>query len=169
MARPPKNDSSPRNDQFRIDELDLAILRELRKDAWTPISHIAKIVGYSTATCGNRIKKLKDNNYIEQPKISVPEAKTKFKSFHYIMIKLSNNNHEHEKEIYELSKTKNNIIYCDGISGDYDFILYVGCYSDSDLTDIRDIISKLDNVKNTYTFTRMSVIKDYEIGIDDLL
>lgn len=152
-----------------LDALDRNILNSLRQNGRQTVAKLARCLGKPEGTIRSRMDVLKKCGVIERFTILISENRSKFSFFCYIILELHSNNAEHEEVIRDIVRTNKNVLFCDDISGGYDFIMYIGCYQEQCLATIRNKLASLEIVKSTMVLTRTGSVKEYEIAIDDII
>lgn len=147
-----------------MDQVDLNIIKELKKDAGKSFLKIAKKIGVSPRTVQNRYKKMKEKGIIWYPTISIDLSKIGYEGKAYLMI---TNAPEQDKEltIEALNQMQDVIIFSD-IIGDFD-VLAIALIRDLEsfaklLLDIKEVPS-VDQIDFAFvTDTSFPVDKAYD-------
>ena len=108
-----------------LDEIDIAILRVLQKNARATVREIAEEVNLSATPVHERIKRMEREGVIKQYTILIDPAKVNksLKVICYVTLK------EHNKSIgtkfIKLINEWNEVLECHNISGNFDFMLKI--------------------------------------------
>ncbi len=137
----------------KVDDLDLKLLSELKKDGSISIPFLAKKLNINASVLYSRIKRLMKNNLIKKFTIEIDETKLGFGVKAYVGInrdpKFKNEIHENLLEIAEIDR----IIE---VTGRFD--LMVGALAE-DLEQLHTIvvekIGKISGIQNTETFVEL--------------
>ncbi len=111
-----------------IDELDLEILRILRKDARTPIKSIAEQLGRRRATIHSRIQKLEKNGIIRNYTIAPDFRKLGKPITAFLLVSILPETIQIEDSLETLSRKLANlehVVEVFNITGEYDYLLKV--------------------------------------------
>jgi len=103
-----------------MDEVDLNIIKELKKDANMPFLKIAKRLGVSPKTIQARYKKMKENGIIWHSTISLDISKLGYQGKSYLMI-TNAPNHDPHLTINALNQMRDVFIVAETI-GDFDVL-----------------------------------------------
>jgi DNA-binding Lrp family transcriptional regulator len=126
----------PRPKGHRLDDLDLRIIQELIKTAQVPIEQLGEKVGLPYSPCRRRIKWLEKNGFIRIRAV-VSRNKSKWKNAHFMLAKLPSQDEEtFEAFVKQVLDTKE-VISCDAIAGQKDFILRIETPDNERLEQIR--------------------------------
>ena len=108
-----------------LDATDIAILRELQKNAKLTIKELALSVHRSPTPVFERVKYLEKNGYIRQY-IAVLDAEKLNKGFCvFCNVKLMQHSRENGKKFKDAILATDEVWECYNISGDFDFLLKV--------------------------------------------
>ena len=147
-----------------MDENDKKILTELISNSRMPISKISSKTGIPDSTVSNRIKKLENNNIIEQyTKIINPQA-IGIKVIAMIIIQTETEKHENvEIELPKLDKVSQ--VY--SISGEYDILIKVWAHTLEELNDIvNSEIRTIDGIEELRELIVMEKLKEEPLKVD---
>ncbi len=130
---------------MEMDSLDREILNVLRRDARTPYTEIATIVGTSEGTVRNRVERLEDTNVIERFTVSTRTGNVK------AMVEISVAVDVDTTAVSECMAEWNEVDFVWQVSGEEDIVLVVDA---ADTRGVNDLITKarsLEEVKSTKT------------------
>lgn len=151
-----------------MDEIDVKILKCLRKNSRENASVISEKVNMSVSAVIERIRKLENSGLIEQHTTIINSAKAGKDVNAYMSVSL-----EHPKYIERFNAfVKNNreILACHYIAGDFDFMLRVTTDNTSSLEHLLNQVKSIPGVQNTRTILILSTVKEeHSVDPDELL
>lgn len=146
-----------------MDEIDVKILKCLKKNARENASVISERVCMSVSAVIERIRKMESSGMIKQHTTVINQASAGKDVTSFISISL-----EHPKHIELFTDfVKNNaeILECHYITGDFDFLLKVVTASTQTLENLLNLVKGIPGVKMTKTLVILSTVKN-EYSID---
>ena len=147
-----------------MDENDKKILTELISNSRMPISKISSKTGIPDSTVSNRIKKLENNNIIEQYTTIINPEAIGIKVIAMIIIQTETEKHENvEIELPKLDKVSQ--VY--SISGEYDILIKVWAHTLEELNDIvKSEIRTIDGIEELRELIVMEKLKEEPLKVD---
>ena len=147
-----------------MDENDKKILTELISNSRRPISKISSKTGIPDSTVSNRIKKLENNNIIEQYTTIINPEAIGIKVIAMIIIQTETEKHENvEIELPKLDKVSQ--VY--SISGEYDILIKVWAHTLEELNDIvNSEIRTIDGIEELRELIVMEKLKEEPLKVD---
>lgn len=147
-----------------MDENDKKILTELISNSRMPISKISSKTGIPDSTISNRIKKLENNNIIEQYTTIINPEAIGIKVIAMIIIQTETEKHENvEIELPKLDKVSQ--VY--SISGEYDILIKVWAHTLEELNDIvNSEIRTIDGIEELRELIVMEKLKEEPLKVD---
>ncbi|ABC57923.1 MULTISPECIES: Lrp/AsnC family transcriptional regulator [Methanosphaera] len=147
-----------------MDENDKKILTELISNSRMPISKISSKTGIPDSTVSNRIKKLENNNIIEQYTTIINPEAIGIKVIAMIIIQTETEKHENvEIELPKLDKVSQ--VY--SISGEYDILIKVWAHTLEELNDIvNSEIRTIDGIEELRELIVMEKLKEEPLKVD---
>lgn len=147
-----------------MDENDKKILTELISNSRMPISKISSKTGIPDSTVSNRIKKLENNNIIEQYTTIINPEAIGIKVIAMIIIQTETEKHENvEIELPKLDKVSQ--VY--SISGEYDILIKVWAHTLEELKDIvNSEIRTIDGIEELRELIVMEKLKEEPLKVD---
>lgn len=128
-----------------MDALDKAILACLSENARMTASAISKRVRLSVSSVTERIKKLEDSGVIERYTLLVDSEAIDCNTEAYFEVTLENASFgEH---FCSVACSFNEVLRCDLMAIEYDYLLFVNCESVNALDELRTKISNIQGVK----------------------
>ncbi|MDB4837209.1 Lrp/AsnC family transcriptional regulator [Marinomonas sp.] len=108
-----------------MDKIDRHILEVLQKEGRLSTAELSERVGLSPSPCARRLKRLEDENYIEDYRANLSRAKAGINMSFFVEVSL--NNHQEESiEEFELALSNiEEVISGHIVSGSYDYLLEV--------------------------------------------
>ncbi|GMV83371.1 MAG: AsnC family transcriptional regulator [Planctomycetota bacterium] len=142
-----------------MDAIDLKILEILQIDGRASHSEIAKTVGLSAPSVGERVKKLENNGVIRKYVALLDPAKVSRLITAFIAISLDKP--IHAKPFLQRIEELSDVLECHHVTGDMDYLLKVRTRSTHDLeTLITNDLRPLDGVVSTRTSVCLSAPKE---------
>ncbi|MCZ7648202.1 MAG: Lrp/AsnC family transcriptional regulator [Planctomycetota bacterium] len=142
-----------------MDAIDLKILEILQHDGRASHSEIAKTVGLSAPSVGERVKKLEHHNVIKRYVALLSASKVNRPITAFIAISLDKP--IHAKPFLERIQELDDVMECHHVTGDMDYLLKVRTRSTSDLEAlITNDLRPLDGVVSTRTSVCLSAPKE---------
>ncbi|RLG09181.1 AsnC family transcriptional regulator [Candidatus Pacearchaeota archaeon] len=146
----------------KIDELDIKIIRELRKDARQSFYDLAKKLKVAEGTIYNRVNKLQESGVIKGYSAKVDFSKLGYDLVVIIGVSVKG---KHLIEIEkEIAKEKNVSAVYD-VTGEYDAIIVANFKTRDELNKFVKKILGMKYVKRTYTMLVLNIWKDIH-GVD---
>jgi Lrp/AsnC family transcriptional regulator, regulator for asnA, asnC and gidA len=146
----------------KVDELDLSILRELKKDARKSHRDLAEKLNVAEGTIYNRINKLQDSGVIKRFMVDLDFSKLGYDLTVLIGIIVEGG---HLAEIEEKISKKPNVSAVYDVTGEYDALIVAKFTERDSLNDFIKSILRLPYVKRTNTMLVLNVIKETH-GVD---
>jgi DNA-binding Lrp family transcriptional regulator len=143
-----------------VDELDLAILRILLKDASISYETIAKEVNTSVSTIHNRIKRMKEENIITR---IIPELDTKKLGFDICALIDIRIKGGHLEEVQRKFSKVANVCSIYDITGEYDTTFVVKFKNTEELNKFVKALASERYVQRTSTKLVLNVIKESSV------
>lgn len=148
--------------QTKIDDLDISIIRELKKDARKSHRDIAEKLGVAEGTIYNRVNKLMDMGVIKRFMIDLDYAKLGYDLTAVIGLIVEGG---HLPEVEEKIAKKPNVSALYDVTGDYDTLIVAKFRDREDLDKFVKSIMAIPHVKRTYTMLVLNVMKETH-GVD---
>ena len=140
-----------------LDSLDIQILTRLKKNARMKASQISEEIGLSVSSVTERIKKLEKSGVISSYTVLINQ-----KTIGNDVTALMEVSLEHPKfydSFAEMIEKERNVISCDYISGDFDFMLKIVAPSEK-LEETHRKIKSLPGVSGTRTNVVLRALKN---------
>ncbi|MCY0966694.1 Lrp/AsnC family transcriptional regulator [Parathalassolituus penaei] len=149
-----------------LDKLDMAILRELQKNARITVTELASRVGLSKTPCQIRMKRLEEQGYILGYIALIDQKKLGTKYVAFVQVSLSDTRTRALQAFNEAVRLVPEIEQCHMTAANFDYLLKVRT---SDMDSYRAVlgekISSLPYVTQTSTFVVMENVKDIESAL----
>lgn len=149
-----------------LDKLDMAILRELQKNARITVTELASRVGLSKTPCQIRMKRLEEQGYILGYIALIDQKKLGTKYVAFVQVSLSDTRTRALQAFNEAVRQVPEIEQCHMTAANFDYLLKVRT---SDMDSYRAVlgekISSLPFVTQTSTFVVMENVKDIESAL----
>ncbi|MCA0202102.1 MAG: Lrp/AsnC family transcriptional regulator, partial [Proteobacteria bacterium] len=108
-----------------LDKIDLKILAELQEDASRSSAEISEVVGVSTSTCGNRIKRLTAEGYIKKTVALLSRDKLDMRTQFFVKVNARQHDPQYIRDFTERMKVMPEVLECHLMSGQFDYLLRV--------------------------------------------
>ncbi|MBF9042837.1 winged helix-turn-helix transcriptional regulator [Rhodobacterales bacterium HKCCE4037] len=145
----------------RLDAADLRILAVLAEDGRIPVTELASRVGLSKTPCQARMKRLRDEGYIQGFRAVLDPARLGLAHVAFVEVKLEDTREPALRAFNEAARAVSEIEQCHMIAGAFDYLLKV---RSTDIGDYRrilgEVISRLPHVAATSTHVSMEAVKD---------
>lgn len=143
-----------------MDSIDIEILKLLQKNARVTASEIASEVSLSVPAISERIKKLDSSGIIQKYTIILSTQKMNKNLVAYMFISLKHPNYiEGFVELVE-NENENEIIECDYLAGDYDYLIKIITKDTKSLEAVLNRIKTVTGVQKTKTIVTLSTVKN---------
>lgn len=108
-----------------LDAIDRRILRELQKDATTPVAELAQMVGLSQTPCWKRVKRLTDAGVITRRVALLDPAKLDLGLVVFVSVRTNRHDQEWLDQFAAAAASLPEIVEFYRLSGDTDYLLKV--------------------------------------------
>jgi Lrp/AsnC family transcriptional regulator for asnA, asnC and gidA len=146
----------------RIDELDIKVIRELKKDARTSYREIAERLGVSEGTVYNRVQKLRENGVIKRFILDIDYSLLGYDLTALIGLTVGGG---HLTEVEGMIAEEPNVSAVFDVTGDYDAVIVAKFKGREELNDLVKHILSIPHVLRTHTMVVLNVVKE-EHGIE---
>jgi len=141
----------------KIDDVDVALLKELQKDGRKSFREIAEKLDVAEGTVYNRVNKLKEEGVIKNFLIDIDYSKLGYDLTTVIGVRVKGG---HLPEIEEKIAKERNVTAVYDITGEYDAIVIAKFPGRDELNKLVKKINSLENVERTYTMVVLNVLKE---------
>jgi Lrp/AsnC family transcriptional regulator len=145
-----------------LDRLDKAILRELQQDSGRTTNDIADKVGLSQSPCWKRIKAMEESGVIRGQVAVLDRFKIGLPALAYIRTRLDRSVADSLDGFERFARDTPEIIRCDTVLGDSDFILLVAAADMAGFEEILRRIWALGCMKEVTTHVVLKESKPFE-------
>ncbi|BBB25835.1 Lrp/AsnC family transcriptional regulator [Amphritea japonica] len=146
-----------------LDKLDMAILRELQKNARITVTELASRVGLSKTPCQIRMKRLEEQGYILGYIALVDQKKLGTKHVAFVQVSLNDTKTRALQAFNDAVREIPEIEQCHMIAANFDYLLKVRTTGMESYREVLgEKISSLPHVTQTSTFVVMEDVKDIE-------
>ncbi len=146
----------------KIDDLDISIIKELKKDARKSHRDIAEKLGVAEGTIYNRVNKLQEMGVIKRFMVDLDYAKLGYDLSAVIGIIVEGG---FLAEIEEKISKKSNVSALYDVTGDYDALIVAKFREREELDKFIKGVMAIPHVKRTYTMLVLNVMKETH-GVD---
>ncbi len=148
--------------ESKIDEMDISIIKELKKDARKSHRNIAEKLRVAEGTIYNRINKLQEMGIIKRFMVDLDFSKLGYDLTAVIGIIVEGG---HLPEIEEKIAKKPNVSALYDVTGEYDALIVAKFKNREDLDKFIKGIMAMPHVKRTYTMLVLNIMKETH-GVD---
>ncbi|MHC1567010.1 MAG: Lrp/AsnC family transcriptional regulator [Candidatus Syntropharchaeia archaeon] len=146
----------------KIDELDIKIIRELKRDARTSYREIAERLGVAEGTVYNRIHKLKEIGAIRRFIPDIDYSKLGYDLSALIGVTVEGG---YLSEVERKIAGEPNVSAVFDVTGDYDAVVIAKFRGREDLNNLVKKILSIPHVLRTHTMVVLNVVKE-EHGVE---
>jgi Lrp/AsnC family transcriptional regulator for asnA, asnC and gidA len=146
----------------KIDDLDLSVLRELKKDARKSHRDIADKLGVAEGTIYNRVNKLQDMGIIKRFMVDLDFSKLGYDLTAVIGLIVDGG---FLQEVEEKIAKKPNVSALYDVTGDYDALIVAKFREREELDKFIKSVMSIPHVERTYTMLVLNVMKETH-GVD---
>jgi Lrp/AsnC family transcriptional regulator for asnA, asnC and gidA len=140
-----------------IDEIDVAILKEVQEDSKTSYRDIAKKLGLSVGTVHNRVKKMSEMGVIRSFAAVLDPEKLGFDLTAVILMQVDGG---HIVDVERAIAKSKSVMAVYDTTGDYDIITIAKFRSREELNTFIKETLKMPNVKRSVTSIVLNVVKE---------
>ena len=151
---------------MNLDDIDIAILRELQQNAKASIKEISSKVHLSTTPVHERIKRLEQSGVIKQYATLLDHSKVNKGLMVICYVSLKQHDKKEGAKFIKSILSFNEVIECFSISGEFDFMLKVVAESMETYYDFHvNKLSQAENIGHVQSVFVMGVVKDTHVLI----
>lgn len=143
-----------------MDSIDIAILKELQRDARKPLGEISQKVSLSLPAVSGRIRKLERTKVIKKFTAILNPKKFGKELLCFCYLVLQNKNPEYNRDFFDFIRDEPDILECYCVTGQYEYILKIYTKSTASLEDILYRMRSKVSAKATSTSIVLSIIKE---------
>lgn len=140
-----------------IDEIDIAIMKEVQEDSKTSYRDIAKKLGLSVGTVHNRVKKMHDMGVIKGFAAILDPEKLGFDLTAVILMQVDGG---HIVDVEKAIAKSKSVMAVYDTTGDFDIITIAKFRSREELNSFIKETLKMPNVKRSVTSIVLNVVKE---------
>jgi len=146
-----------------MDSMDLSILKCLSENSRQSATEIGQKVHLSVAAVIERIRKLERNGIIQQYTIVADQHK--IGNDVTALMEVSLEHPQYYEGFTQVMNENLNVVACDYLTGDYDFMLNIQTQSSETLEQLHRVIKSIKGVSGTKTYF---VLKEIKSGLTAL-
>lgn len=145
----------------RLDELDLAILRQLQLDGRLSNVELARRINLSPPATHARVRRLEEEGFIRQYVALLDQERVGYEMTCFISVSLQLHQQEELAQFHHTIQKIPEILECYHVTGEFDYLLKVVVRSRQDLQRlIVNQLTPLPGVARIYTSLVLSAIKE---------
>lgn len=151
---------------MNLDDIDIAILRELQQNAKASIKEISSKVHLSTTPVHERIKRMEQSGVIKQYATLLDHSKVQKGLMVICYVSLKQHDKKEGAKFIKSILSFNEVIECYSISGEFDFMLKVVAKDMESYYDFHvNKLSQAENIGHVQSVFVMGVVKDTHVLI----
>ena len=143
----------------QLDEVDLALLDELQRDADRTNVELARTVGLSPTATLHRLRRLKSSGVVAAIGARLDPDAAGFPLRVYVQLTLARHTEASEKRIEDVVRRLPQVVQADWVAGETDALLSVVARSISDLEQVLLALSAKGGAMRVVTLLRMREMK----------
>jgi len=149
-----------------IDKFDLAILRELQRDARASLGDISAAVGLSTTPCWNRIKRMEADGVILGYTVRVDPTALGFRETVIVQVTLESHSDETIYAFGRMLEEIPEVLEATLISGDYDYLIRIAVRDTRDYERLlREKLYRIRGIRHSKSSFVLRTLKSSEIPL----
>ncbi len=149
-----------------VDKFDLAILRELQRDARASLGDISAAVGLSTTPCWNRIKRMEADGVILGYTVRVDPTALGFRETVIVQVTLESHSDETIYEFGRMLEEIPEVLEATLISGDYDYLIRIAVRDTRDYERLlREKLYRIRGIRHSKSSFVLRTLKSSEIPL----
>ncbi len=149
------------NRQFRLDALDLKILRILQHEGALPVAEVAARVHQSTTTCWRRIQQLEQQRVIRGRVALLDRAALGLDVTILAHVKLATTGRDAIAKFEEAIRDRSEVLECYTLTGEWDFLLKIVTKNIKSFEAFYlDYLSRIPFVQSVNSSVAVTVIKE---------
>jgi len=111
--------------KFKLDDIDMLLLRELQQDSSRPIHILSELASISLASCARRLKRMEISGHIDRYVALLNPAAMGLDLDVFISIRLTTQTLKAMEEFRKIVSSMPEVVECYALTGDSDFLLHV--------------------------------------------
>lgn len=143
-----------------IDNLDKIILQGLQHDARISNADLARRVGLSPSATLTRVKRLEEQNYIQQYSTQINRQQLGYDLLCFVSVSLERHQVSQVTHFHEVIQDMPEVLECHHLTGDHDYLLKVVAKNTADLEHfLVHRLTPIDGVARIHTSVVLSEVK----------
>ncbi len=149
-----------------LDKFDLAILRELQRDARASLGDISAAVGLSTTPCWNRIKRMETEGVILGYTVRIDPSALGFSETVIVQVTLESHSDETIYAFGRMLEEIPEVLEATLISGDYDYLIRIAVRDTRDYERLlREKLYRIRGIRHSKSSFVLRTLKSSEIPL----
>ncbi len=144
---------------FELDDVDIALLGELERDADRTNVELARIAGLSPAATLHRVRRLKDAGVIRGVHAEVDPEVAGFGLLVFLAVTIGRHDETAHDRLHEAVLSIPQVVRADWVSGETDALLEVVSRSVAELQRVQLLLSSRGGAQRITTLLRLEVLK----------
>jgi Lrp/AsnC family transcriptional regulator, leucine-responsive regulatory protein len=154
---------------LELDRIDVAILRELQRDARASLNEISAAVGLTSSPCWSRIKRMEDAGVIEGYTVRLNAEKVGYRDTVIVHVTLDSHSDEalerFGRELEQIPEVQEAFL----VSGDYDYYLRIAVADTRDYERLlREKLYKIPGIRHSKSSFVLRQLKRGELPLQAL-
>jgi Lrp/AsnC family transcriptional regulator, leucine-responsive regulatory protein len=142
---------------IKLDEVDIELLTALQADADRTNVQLARLTGLSPAATLHRVRALKESGVIRIIRAHIDPQAAGFALQVYVTATLTRHDPRHEHAFVDQVHALPQIIWCDSIAGETDYLLSIVAH---DVAELQQVLSRLSaRGARIITYLRLAEVK----------
>jgi Lrp/AsnC family transcriptional regulator, leucine-responsive regulatory protein len=151
---------------LELDRIDVAILRELQRDARASLNEISAAVGLTSSPCWSRIKRMEDAGVIEGYTVRLNAEKVGYRDTVIVHVTLDSHSDEalerFGRELEQIPEVQEAFL----VSGDYDYYLRIAVADTRDYERLlREKLYKIPGIRHSKSSFVLRQLKRGELPL----
>ena len=147
--------------QFKIDKIDVAILRELQQNSRIPNTEIGRRIGLSQPAVHTRVSRLEDLGLIKAYTALLDHVALGYELTCIIMVTMQVHSHEAFAKFQKHIETVPEVLECYHLTGQYDYMMKVIVSDRNQLENlVLQDLSKIEGIQHIQTHIVMRHVKE---------
>ena len=146
--------------KITLDRYDVSILNLLQHNSQIPRLALAEKVGLSSSQCFRRLKRLEEEGVIDRYVAMLDKKKVGIGVSAAIMVQYRKSEIDARDKTIEIIQNTPIIYECHSITGEYDFMLRVGCKTMEEFNNLLNNTFQVSSISGLHSYMLLSPIKD---------
>lgn len=141
----------------QLDEIDIALLRELQRDADRSNVELSRIIGLSPAGTLNRVRRLKDSGVIRRVTAQLDPVEAGFPLQVYVLATQSRHDVRADRSFTQTVRSIPQVVSAVGVAGDVDVLLHVVA---RDVAQLQQVLARLSTQGHAQRLVTLLILEE---------